>query len=60
MDFSNHFYGGFYEKEITLIENYQDTVQIGNNISLSRESRRLSRLVTKILQRIQFISQWSF
>jgi len=25
MDFSNHFYGGFYGKEITLVEYYQDT-----------------------------------
>jgi len=26
MDFSNHFYDGFYGNEITAIEYYQDTV----------------------------------
>jgi hypothetical protein len=57
MDFNDHFCGGFYGKEITLVEYHLETVQFGCNISLSKDSRQHFWLVINILQWIQFLSQ---
>jgi hypothetical protein len=49
MDFSRHFYGGFYGNEITFVEYYQDTAQFGSNISLLKTAEDTFWLVTNIL-----------